>query len=790
MGYEERLELPPLRFGGLNTRVADLFVSGDHSPDLLNCKLHPACSMGKREGLSCLMATDGRDIPGRVVSNATLKGGTEGTEIYVICDCEHDLVDDDYVYLFDIVDANFGAYDKTTWKIEKKSATEFYLLSYADFRVEVPDGETWADVSGANAGSTRKANGAVEGLMWGPRYADSKSLLLAIKNGWPHVKNLEATATSWWQEYAALTAGARYCGQVAAFTVEDLHTPASSVYKGECLYVVNGADEPSILTAGETAQTFETTTTNTDITGGAAGTDIYITCTAAHGMEHGDRVYLDGVTAADFTWMNGKVYVVEVKASDEYYLLDSNFDRIEVPTGETWASVSSGCGTSYCVPLYLRRWPKGVYSATDTIARRGYPSRWDDPTAVGGTTWPGGIPDWPSGIVLFGQGVSMRLFAYGFKTDPKRVEHSELGVPWNFLKSEVVAASESAAATQPAIDGGFFWVRKGDGDRIIGIRQLLGYMVVYQRHKITLFEGDPGADLHEIQTKQAGATSDAGIIVVGDEHFFWSDDGPRRLTSTFQFGDLMEGLVGRDIIESVKSVNAAQAAKIIGHHDVKNQRVMWFVPMSGATSNTAVFCFYYPTQGSEDDMFPTGRWTYFEGRYAEMAATVVAGPTSGDARNIYGANEDGAVYQMDISVLDDYDLDTETGVYNDPNVISMRYTTRWLELGAADLVKRGISLDIIYNDDGAGGVKIYQAWDYDNVWTEINSVVSLGGEAPAYWDYCDWDDFYWDTPGRALSRRELRDIGRVLRLKFEDDDVLGVGVTGAVLDVRIKGKRG
>ena len=55
--YEEKVGLPPMQFGGLNTRLREAYHEGDFAASIRNVDLRPYGSLKKRQGLTQM--TDG-----------------------------------------------------------------------------------------------------------------------------------------------------------------------------------------------------------------------------------------------------------------------------------------------------------------------------------------------------------------------------------------------------------------------------------------------------------------------------------------------------------------------------------------------------------------------------------------------------------------------------------------------------------------------------------------------------------------------------------------------------------
>ena len=585
------------------------------------------------------------------------------------------------------------------------------------------------------------------------------------------------------------------------------------VYRGECLYIVDGQSHPLIVSGTDVG--FGTGITVNAVTGGPAGTKIQFGCTSAHGLRDGDLIRFNGPDAD--AWIirltEYLVYTVGLIDENNFIICDRDLEVLHVPTAETWLSDPTWSGVTVHKPNSIHGWPAGKYSTAGVVPeQRGYPKRWVDPNSDATYTHFPYSDDhaMPSGIEIMGSGMSLRAYAYGFPGDPDRIDVSELGAPYNFLRNDVDAADAASAIKQPGVDGGYFYCRRGDGDKVIGVREFRGLIIVFKRHTTVIYSGMFGYDMRQVQTISVGATSNDSIIVTGNDVFFWSMDGPRNLSVTDRFGDLLVGSISENVIEVVRGVTGSAQKKICGYHDRMNKRVVWHFPANGGDTNNAVLAFYYP-----DGYDPRGRWTRYSGAYCEQVKAIGSRMVVSGQERQYGASTDGYVYELNVGVSDDRDW---TGYPTTPLEdlvkvpISSYYITRWFALGEVDVTKRMLDVFIAYNEDGAGESKLYQAQNYLTNWTLVNDPVGAAGDSEGYWNYFYWnypdidpigsetsvtvdavpedtDLFYWDTTGRAFVQHRLKGLVHIVRFKIEDSGLLPYGIGGLVIDARAKGKR-
>jgi hypothetical protein len=175
---------------------------------------------------------------------------------------------------------------------------------------------------------------------------------------------------------------------MAPFSEND---PTDINFLGECLYAVNGQDEPLIFT-GLGASQFSDSVLGSGISGGTTGDPIQVTLSSASDeVVDGNWVWIPGVTD-DFLLISSQPWRVERISGTEFYLLNYDGTRASWPGTQAPISLSSNV---YLSPRAALRWPLGKY-ATDTTRQRGYPERWIDPEEEGLSGWPTGTPDWPS----------------------------------------------------------------------------------------------------------------------------------------------------------------------------------------------------------------------------------------------------------------------------------------------------------------------------------------------------------------------------------------------------------
>lgn len=572
----------------------------------------------------------------------------------------------------------------------------------------------------------------------------------------------------------------------AIFTYEtnvDPADPSTSVFTtaGECLYCTDRDHEPVILLG--TVSATEASSTVTSIGVGPSPYDVIVTKTT-HGYSHRD-VFVFGEMGlyADWAHLSFRSFYIEVIDSDTFYLLDGGLNRL---TGSVGWSTETGTDYSISTEQFIP-WPRGVYSETDPV--RGYPAFWVDPEETWTTEeMPPGPYDWPRHTHYIGQGLGARLYAYGFRLDPDRIDYSEIGAPYNFLKADPFGATESASPTAPDVDGGYFYCMKGDGDRVVAVRELMGYTVVFKTMRTVLWTGEHGNWFRVAQEYPVGATNDEAVVKVGNDIYFWSFDGPRRLTPSMENADLLEGSISSEVIEVAKTINVPLDARVIARHERLKQRIVWHFPSSGSTENDKCLVYYYPTSAD-----PTGRWALWEGTYAEMSQSIVFENPLDGTTDIYGGGntEFGILYFMN-------------GGPNDAGgAIEMTYVTKWFDFDTVTTFKRALTLMSLFGEDGPGNVKLYIGWDYSPEWHAVDRPITaeptLGS---SLWNVSTWNNdaddgggfdpeihTYWNDGGKSMVTYETEGIGRIFRFKIEDTSTLPCAISGIVFGPSRKGTR-
>lgn len=545
----------------------------------------------------------------------------------------------------------------------------------------------------------------------------------------------------WLRGHNILTEDAVYCSAAA-------YGPSGT----QAAYIVNGVDEPIIATDTDYAtQWWDSSQQIATITGGAAGAAFVVATGLAHGLIDGDIVNLNDIQTDPWTYLDGRDFRVQVKDTDEFYLLDSSFVTLKVPGTGDYSTPLSAEGVVDLKFIGMARWPRGVYATPSGTP--GYPPQWDDVDGDEGSHWPAGTPDWPSGITMYGSDVFIRSMAWGFREDPSRLDYSEQGAPHNYLKRDVDHATAEEALDQPGIDGGSMWVHKGDGDKLMYCCDMYNYFVAMKTRKTVIYTGYFGIDMVQNSVLHTGAVSRRSVVRVGNDIYFWSEDGPRRLSATQEYGDIITSPAAIDVMPLVRGVTAGMHEKIIGYHDIENQRVVWLYPSGGSSENSAGLVYYYTRE----------QYAVWDGAMTQMTDVVAARSSVGGRDEFYGCDAggtaNGLVHRLQHGLTD-----------NGAN-ISAYYVTKWITAGSHRRLRVNM-LDLMIGSRGiTSGLRVWVGWDYEQVYAEADTVIaSISQSTSGMWGLSRWGvDFIWGMSGTSGRRYKVEGSGQFVRFKIVDD---------------------
>lgn len=397
----------------------------------------------------------------------------------------------------------------------------------------------------------------------------------------------------------------------------------------------------------------------------------------------------------------------------------------------------------------MEAWPEGDYGTGPLYSgTAGYPGslsyadeggddprNWDD--------------DPPSGLFLRGEGRRDRMYAWGFNDDPNRIDYSELGVPWNFLRYQL----DGGGGYSGVLDGRWFYSVAADNDYVVSVTGLHDSLIVLKAHSTQVWRGTHGVDFQMVAQYPVGCVSHHSVIRVGTDLYWWSEQGPVSLSGVERYGDLEYSNIGIKITDEIDALSESYLDCVCVSHDRRNYRLVWFAPTGASDTNDKAFCFYYDEPK---------RWSVWEGAYTCKNCVLEAPGHEAPGDLIYGGGSDGYIHTMNTGTYDGQTTDGSglpTGT-----TIEAYYVTNWI--GSSDLRMRPRWIDVIVGNLGAEDMQIYAGWEYTSGWSELGRVIKTLGEPSAYWGHAIWGTAVWGETAEAVKRWSIDGTGFYLRLKF------------------------
>jgi hypothetical protein len=149
------------------------------------------------------------------------------------------------------------------------------------------------------------------------------------------------------------------------------------------------------------------------------------------------------------------------------------------------------------------------------------------------------------------------------------------------------------------------FVNRNDGQKITGIASLPGgWLLILKEDSYYILEGDtPGIWRISRVGPAVGCVSHRSIVIGADGTYWWSGQGPVRLS----FGDLTSPrLIGSERISAVisqRSMNYAKRDEISAAFDIDNQRILFAIPEQRSLVNTKMLAW-----SSELGAWESDRW--------------------------------------------------------------------------------------------------------------------------------------------------------------------------------------
>lgn len=407
--------------------------------------------------------------------------------------------------------------------------------------------------------------------------------------------------------------------------------------------------------------------------------------------------------------------------------------------------------------------PLGVYGdpAVPTLGTPGYPSDWD------------GDMGYPTHVRLVGLGRGSRLHAWGFPGDKNIAYYTALDEPGNFLRANV---DEPALDPQPEIDGGFYAVRRGDGDELVTIVDMFSYTVIFKKKRTFIYVGEPGSfDWRLTAEFPIGCVSDRAWVKVGNDILFWAKDGPRALSAVQEYGDLAQANLSFKISGNAKSITPDSFDSICCYHDIENMRVIWFVPLAGSSHNDRCYVFYYDRK----------IWAQWDGRFSNMMDVLVVEPSGSQTERVIAGSFETGVVELQSGHSDIGYVDGSIEGFD----IESEYVTNWIQTGSIADSTRALWLDVFFGDGGSG-VDIQYQTDLNPEWIDITRVTKSIGGSGTSWGMFNWGDgSVWGATGRSFIRYEFDALFRLVRFRFSRSGHLGFETMAYRLEARERGAR-
>lgn len=434
------------------------------------------------------------------------------------------------------------------------------------------------------------------------------------------------------------------------------------------------------------------------------------------------KTYIYVATSAGLYRIDGEVVELvtafagapeEVSAINSFYQADSNSLAPVNCGGAVYVATGQGMpliDTAEVIDLEggdAFEWPAGEYGSGELHSgTHGAPTNTSDLDVEDPRDWDA---DPPLHLLMNASARDDQIIAWGFLKDPSRIDHSEVGRPWNFLRSNV---DEPGAPKVPTIDGGWFHCMPGDGDRVMSVSRLYDKLVVNKRRSVVVYtSGSPNEDGFAIQNVYPiGCVSRQCVMLAGNDLLWWSDQGPMRLSAVQQYGDLQSNPIGLPVWDIVSNQTAASVATISAYHDPANFRVVWTIPDNPSGARACVY--YY------DD---PRRWTIYSGIAAGIRCTITPF-TQYTGLYVLGGGNDGKLYFLNKGSTD-----------GAADVVGY-YITAWQDAGVAESRKRVIYIDVVVGDAGivADGVQV--GYDFIERFAMLAEPVEFFGDPGSYFD--------------------------------------------------------
>lgn len=275
----------------------------------------------------------------------------------------------------------------------------------------------------------------------------------------------------------------------------------------------------------------------------------------------------------------------------------------------------------------------------------------------------------------------------------------------------------------------FFAVMSGYGGVIKAVVPLTDDMlVIYKERCIYYLSGNApfgasGGETFSLKpiTQEIGCIVDGGVIAIGNEHFFMSQEGLRKLTVTQNYGKVaveQPNYPIQDIINTVDFNDQAQLDKAVMTYVPKENNILLALPSKNSTENDLVLTYDITTGANAKRLGwkPTALCVH--------------------KRDLYHSDSTGNIFHH------------QDGVFNqDGKAYTTEFESKWIAHDGLMTLKRYKQV-FIGVDSGAQAtlsLRWYLLIDSQPSATLESSVLNGG----ALWDSAEWDADGWDLAGNS-----------------------------------------
>lgn len=287
-------------------------------------------------------------------------------------------------------------------------------------------------------------------------------------------------------------------------------------------------------------------------------------------------------------------------------------------------------------------------------------------------------------------------------------------------------------------------MNKNDGQDITGIKKLGDRLVIYKERSIWIAQFTGDSDIPFVFTptpSSVGCVSGYSIQEVENGHIFLSYDGYYYFdgVNSFKISDRITNTLSTSLEPSRFQYSASC------YQRTKNRYWGSHAIAAGSTNSRVI------TWDSANNAFGL-----YKGHNASCFATVFTG---GEER-VYFGDYSGFVYRADTG-----SNDNPLGV---ATAIPAYYYTKWFNYD--DLIdKKGVPIVTVYYQIANGTLTFSYSYDFDNG-DQYSQTFSMSTSSALYGSAIYDTDTYASTGG-AVVRRDLIGRGRVIRLKFENNNL-------------------